>query len=185
MIARIRSRAAVLMAGAALLWAAPVLAQNNPECLGTQCGAPKEEGGGCGCGCGCSVFVAYTDDGKTLSFTDDRDGDGKSDGNDNCPFAANRDQADGDGDGMGDACDNCNRSIQLSPRWTPTAMAKVTPATAMTTATASPTRPTIAPRFQTPASRTWITMGKVTCATSDDDGDGIPDGSDDCPGFRA
>ena len=49
----------------------------------------------------------YTDDGKTLSYTDDADGDGKSDGNDNCPFVANRDQVDGDGDGVGDACDNC------------------------------------------------------------------------------
>ena len=94
----------------ALLWAVPSFAQNsdNPECLGTQCGAPKEEGGGgCGCGCGCSVWVSYTDDGQTLSYTDDADGDGKSDGFDNCPFVANRDQADRDGDGVGDACDNC------------------------------------------------------------------------------
>src|SRR5215831_15380876 len=94
----------------ALLWAAPSLAQNsdNPECLGTQCGTPQEQGGGgCGCGCGCSVWVSYTDDGKTLSYTDDADGDGKSDGFDNCPFVANRDQADSDGDGVGDACDNC------------------------------------------------------------------------------
>src|SRR4051812_42340487 len=71
---------------------------DNPECLGTQCGAPKTVGGGgCGCGgcgCGCSVWVSYTDDGKTLSYTDDADGDGKSDGNDNCPFVSNRDQLD-------------------------------------------------------------------------------------------
>jgi len=94
----------------ALLWAVPSLAQNsdNPECLGTQCGTPQQEGGGgCGCGCGCSVWVSYTDDGKTLSYTDDADGDGKSDGFDNCPFVPNRDQADSDGDGVGDACDNC------------------------------------------------------------------------------
>ena len=47
----------------------------------SECGKPAEEGGGCGCGCGCgcSVWVAYTDDGKTLSYTDDADGDGKSD----------------------------------------------------------------------------------------------------------
>src|SRR5215475_11883457 len=94
----------------ALLWAVPSLAQNsdNPECLGTNCGSPKEEGGGgCSCSCGCSVWVSYTDDGQTLSYTDDADGDGKSDGFDNCPFVANRDQADRDGDGVGDACDNC------------------------------------------------------------------------------
>jgi hypothetical protein len=53
------------------------------------------------------VWVSYTDDGKTLSYTDDADGDGKADGYDNCPFVANRDQADTDGDGVGDACDNC------------------------------------------------------------------------------
>ncbi|MHB8766627.1 MAG: thrombospondin type 3 repeat-containing protein, partial [Deferrisomatales bacterium] len=37
----------------------------------------------------------------------DRDGDGAADGPDNCPLAANPDQADTDGDGLGDACDNC------------------------------------------------------------------------------
>jgi hypothetical protein len=95
--------------GASLFWAVPAFAQNanNPECLGTQCGAPAEEGGGCGCSCGCSVWVSYTDDGKTLSYTDDADGDGIADGFDNCPFVANPDQKDSDGDGIGDACDNC------------------------------------------------------------------------------
>src|SRR6267143_1270117 len=92
---------------AGLLGAGAAFAQDNPECLGSNCGAPKEEGGGCGCGCGCSVWVAYTDDGKTLSNTDDTDGDGIADGFDNCPFVPNRDQRDTDGDGVGDACDNC------------------------------------------------------------------------------
>ncbi len=94
-----------------LTWATPAAAQgggsNNPECLGTRCGAPNTEGGGCGCGCGCSVWVAFTDDGHTLSYTDDTDGDGVADGFDNCPFVPNRDQADRDGDGVGDKCDNC------------------------------------------------------------------------------
>jgi len=95
--------------GTALAWAVPAFAQNsdNPECLGSECGTPQQQGGGCSCGCGCSVWVSYTDDGKTLSYTDDADGDGKADGYDNCPFVANRDQADTDGDGVGDACDNC------------------------------------------------------------------------------
>jgi hypothetical protein len=35
----------------------------------------------------------------------DRDGDGSSDLEDNCPLVANPDQADCDGDGIGDACD--------------------------------------------------------------------------------
>ena len=88
-----------LMASLALV-AMPAYAQlnngTNPECLGGDCGTPEEEGGGCGCGCGCSVWVAYTDDGRTLAYTDDADGDGKADQNDNCPFASNRDQLDGD-----------------------------------------------------------------------------------------
>lgn len=92
-------------------------AQNidNPECLGQQCGAPNEEGGGGGGACvngqcvggGCSVWVAMTDDGKTLAYTDDADGDGKADNFDNCPFVSNRDQLDGDGDAVGDQCDSC------------------------------------------------------------------------------
>ncbi|MBI3184253.1 MAG: thrombospondin type 3 repeat-containing protein [Myxococcales bacterium] len=97
-------------------------AQDNPECLGTSCGKPKEEGGSGGRVCvggdcvggGCSVWVAYTDDGKTLSYTDDADGDGKADGEDNCPFATNRDQLDGDGDGVGNACDNCGAAANFA-----------------------------------------------------------------------
>ncbi|MCC6335267.1 MAG: thrombospondin type 3 repeat-containing protein [Myxococcales bacterium] len=96
----------------------PALAQSqdNPECLGSQCGKPKEEGGGCGCGCGCgcSVWVAYTDDGKTLAYTDDADGDGKADGSDNCAFVSNRDQLDSDGDGVGNLCDNCAATSNFS-----------------------------------------------------------------------
>jgi hypothetical protein len=49
-----------------------------------------------------------TDDGVTLSYTDDADGDGKADQLDNCTFSSNRDQADLDGDGVGDVCDNCS-----------------------------------------------------------------------------
>ena len=106
-----RNSVYALYVAMACLWAVPSLAQTsdspNPECFGDDCGAPKEEGGGCGCSCGCSVWVAQTDDGKQLSYTDDADGDGKPDDKDNCPFVSNRDQADSDGDGVGDACDNC------------------------------------------------------------------------------
>lgn len=98
------------------LFAAPAFAQgtDNPECLGSSCGKPGEEGGGCGCGCGCSVWVAYTDDGITLAYTDDADGDGKADDKDNCAFSSNRDQLDADGDGVGDACDNCGGASNFS-----------------------------------------------------------------------
>jgi len=81
--------------------------ENNPECLGNNCGSPKQEGGGCSCSCGCSVWVSYTDQGKTLSYTDDTDGDGIPDYADNCWLVPNSDQTDTDGDGIGDACDNC------------------------------------------------------------------------------
>jgi uncharacterized protein (TIGR03382 family) len=86
----------------------------NPECLGSTCGRPLEEGGGCGCGCGCSVWVAYTDDGDTLSYTDDADGDGRADDRDNCPFVTNRYQEDVDGDAVGDVCDNCGALSNLN-----------------------------------------------------------------------
>jgi hypothetical protein len=43
----------------------------------------------------------------TLEVGADPDGDGVRDGLDNCPAAANPDQADGDGDGVGDVCDRC------------------------------------------------------------------------------
>jgi hypothetical protein len=113
------SRTAALAAALIALTALPALAQgnnDNPECLGSNCGKPKEEGGGCGCGCGCgcSVWVAYTDDGKTLAYTDDADGDGKADDTDNCPFVSNRDQLDSDGDGVGSACDNCAAASNFS-----------------------------------------------------------------------
>ncbi len=80
---------------------------NNPECLGNDCGAPNQEGGGCSCSCGCSVWVNMTDQGTSLSYSDDRDGDGIKDQFDNCWTVYNPDQADTDGDGVGDACDNC------------------------------------------------------------------------------
>ncbi len=103
-----------LIAALSLIALPAYAGEDNPECLGDSCGRPNEEGGGCGCGCGCSVWVAYTDDGVTLSYTDDADGDGRADDRDNCPFAPNREQTDGDGDGVGDTCDNCSAASNFS-----------------------------------------------------------------------
>jgi hypothetical protein len=46
--------------------------------------------------------------------TNDQDGDGDSDFNDNCLTTPNGDQADGDADGIGDACDNCTQEANAS-----------------------------------------------------------------------
>jgi hypothetical protein len=43
---------------------------------------------------------------RDVAIASDADGDGIADGSDNCPSAANADQADTDGDGQGDACDS-------------------------------------------------------------------------------
>lgn len=57
-----------------------------------------------------SFDEAVVSDGLAIRFVPpplDVDGDGLLDQADNCPFAANPEQADADGDGVGDACDGC------------------------------------------------------------------------------
>jgi hypothetical protein len=54
-----------------------------------------------------ALGLAPGDDIDALDVGPDADLDLVNDGCDNCPGAANNDQADGDGDGFGDACDNC------------------------------------------------------------------------------
>ena len=167
----------------ALLWAVPSLAQNsdNPECLGTQCGTPQEQGGGgCGCGCGCSVWVSYTDDGKTLSYTDDADGDGKSDGFDNCPFVANRDQADGDGDGVGNACDNCPSVANPDQRDTD-GDGQGDACDADKDGDGLLNDADNCPTIYNPDQTNTDGDGQGDACDSDDDGDGVPDAEDHCP----
>ncbi len=160
--------------------AAPAFAQSNanPECLGGSCGSPKEEGGGCGCGC--SVWVAYTDDGKTLSYTDDADGDGKADDTDNCPFASNRDQLDGDGDGVGDTCDNCaaaSNFSQLDADGDGQGDSCDADIDGDTIANALDNCPSIPNREQLDTN----SDGHGNVCDADDDGDGILDTIDVCP----
>ncbi len=50
-------------------------------------------------------FQADTWQGSGDGYDMDSDADGVSDATDNCPFAANPDQADNEGDGNGDVCD--------------------------------------------------------------------------------
>ncbi len=161
------------------LTALPALAQDNPECLGSACGRPEEEGGGCGCGCGCSVWVAYTDDGVTLSYTDDADGDGRADDRDNCPFAPNREQGDGDGDGVGDACDNCGaisnfNQLDADGDGQGDACDSDPDGDGVATGDNCPTIPN-ASQADTDGD------GQGNVCDDDDDGDGVADTSDNCP----
>jgi hypothetical protein len=163
----------------ALGFAFPAMAQDNPECLGTECGKPKEEGGG-GCGCGCSVWVAYTDDGKTLAYTDDADGDGKADDVDNCPFVSNRGQEDADGDGVGDACDNCpgvSNFSQLDTDGDGLGDACDGDLDGDGIANAQDNCPNI----PNPDQKDTDGDGQGDACDADDDNDGIPDGQDNCP----
>ena len=53
-----------------------------------------------------NIFYAVNAADVTIAATVDTDGDGISDGSDNCPTIPNADQLDTDGDGMGDVCDD-------------------------------------------------------------------------------
>lgn len=55
-----------------------------------------------------ALGLAAGDNVDAVAVSDDSDGDAIADVCDNCPDAANPDQADGDGDGYGDACDSAN-----------------------------------------------------------------------------
>lgn len=53
------------------------------------------------------AYYSHGYDGGNLLASNDFDGDGVPNVNDNCPCTANPDQIDTDGDGHGDVCDNC------------------------------------------------------------------------------
>ncbi len=58
-----------------------------------------------------TVQADANDDGVGDACSNDDDGDGITDGVDNCAVGFNPDQDDADGDGLGDACDNCMDAV--------------------------------------------------------------------------
>ena len=92
-----------------------------------------------------------------LKLTSDTDGDGVTDGADNCPNNANADQANNDGDGLGDVCDADDDND--------------------TVADGADNCPTTANADQ--ANNDADAQGDVCDA--DDDNDTLTDGADNCP----
>ncbi len=161
------------------LFGLPALAQDNPECLGSSCGAPREEGGGGGGGG--SVWVQYTDDGKTLSYTDDADGDGQADGSDNCPFSSNRDQTDSDGDGVGDSCDNCKTGVANPQQLDTDGDGAGDACDGDLDGDNVPNAADNCQRVANPAQGNADSDATGDVCDADDDNDGTPDGQDSCP----
>ena len=89
----------------------------------------------------------------------DTDGDGVPDSSDNCPGAANADQADADGDGLGDACDPDTDGDGV--------------------ANASDNCPSVANSGQVDIDGDGL--GDACDPLTDSDGDGIGDSADNCP----
>jgi Thrombospondin type 3 repeat/PKD domain/Cadherin-like domain len=89
----------------------------------------------------------------------DTDGDGVPDSTDNCPGAANADQADADGDGLGDACDPDTDGDGV--------------------ANASDNCPSVPNAGQVDTDGDGL--GDACDPLTDSDGDGMEDGADNCP----
>ena len=131
----------------------------------------------------------------------DKDGDLVANAGDNCPRDANADQADADGDGAGDACDACPDDPQgdvVNKRGC--SIAQLCPCDGP-----DPDRSwknhggylrcivKKSKRFQHKDLITWVeraaiiaqaaasACGNPTPAEGDNDGDGVPDASDNCP----
>ena len=109
--------------------------------------------------CDGNIDEGFTDtdfDGQADCVDTDDDGDGVPDATDNCPLAANIDQADNDHDGLGDACDADDDNDGISDA------ADNCPLTANTDQ----------------ADNDHDGIGDA--CDSDDDNDGIPDATDNC-----
>jgi len=100
-------------------------------------------------------------DGQGDACDADDDNDGVNDGSDNCPTVPNSDQADFDGDGVGDACDSHDDRVTICHMADGPAVTLQVPLSALDA---------------------HIGHGDTLGACPDDqDGDGVPDGEDNCP----
>jgi len=128
-----------------------------------------------------AAWLLYTQDGVTLQYTNDADGDGKADDLDNCPASSNRDQADTDGDGVGDSCDNCSSASNQAQLDTD-ADGRGDPCDAdldgdgVMNATDN-----CAAIPNANQGRTNMAAAIGDVCNTDDDLDGVPDGQDNCP----
>lgn len=150
----------------------------NPECLGAA--ACERPSAGPPTASYASTWTAYASD-PTLDYLDDRDGDGRAAAADNCPFVANRDQADGDGDGVGDACDDCPASSSANQSdLDGDGKGDVCDddGDGDGLANAQDNCPSV-PNQDQKASSGCPGQGIACCA--DADGDGVPNASDNCP----
>jgi len=122
-----------------------------------------------GIGDSCDSVVSYPipPGAVPLSPSQDPDLDGIASTADNCPLAANRNQADIDSDGVGDACDNCpsNANTNQSDQDSDGIGDVCDPETRIIVGIAPTpkTAPTLSP------------------STNDSDGDGIDNSLDNCP----
>ncbi|HKO36023.1 MAG TPA: thrombospondin type 3 repeat-containing protein [Pyrinomonadaceae bacterium] len=132
----------------------------------------------------------------------DQDNDGLLDGGDNCPTTANPDQADADGDGVGDACDNCSTVANTDQANfdndamgdacdsdddndgtldTDEAACGSNPLNAASTCEVCDGADNDLDGFVDEGFTNTDGDSQADCVDPDDDNDGVPDGSDNCP----
>lgn len=181
-----RPSLSVNLVGSALVGPVPQSSgpTTNPECLATFCGRPRA-----GDPTGVASFVAYPDERQLIAYPDDRDGDERTDPKDNCPFVANRDQADDDGDGVGNACDDCPAAANKDQRDTDgdglgdSCDSDLDGDGVSNAADNCPAVPNRDQRDSRAANPSWTNPcpGKGDACCPDADGDGVPNATDTCP----
>jgi hypothetical protein len=110
----------------------------------------------------------------------DKDQDGIPDLQDNCPYAANKDQADSDKDGIGDACDNCPYDFGPASNYGCPEKVQPTPETD-SDKDGLPDSQDNCPYDYGPASNYGCPEKVQPTPETDSDKDGVSDSQDNCP----